>query len=105
MILLMAMMSSTSTAGVVGAMLADLVMVLTGLAATWTSGVPQVRWGGVQPGPEQQALGRILGPEWRLGMLLLMVTDQQQPEGPKGGGWGGDEQQQRCRVMRQRQLG
>ena len=44
MILLMAMQSSTSSSGVVGAMVADLVMVLTGLAATWTDGIPQVNW-------------------------------------------------------------
>lgn len=56
MILLMAMMSSTSSAGVMAAMFADLVMVLTGLAATWTSGMSQV--GGsvlARQGPQDQA--------------------------------------------------
>jgi hypothetical protein len=42
MILLMAMMSNTSSSGVLTAVAADLVMVFMGLAATWTSGAPQV---------------------------------------------------------------
>lgn len=45
MILLMAMMSSSTSVGVWGAVLADLVMVGAGMIATWTSGVTQV--GGV----------------------------------------------------------
>lgn len=44
MILLMAMMSSTSSVGLTGAVGADLVMVATGLAATWTDGLTQVGW-------------------------------------------------------------
>lgn len=36
------MMSSCSTAGVLGPMLADLIMLLTGMAAAWTNSTPQV---------------------------------------------------------------
>lgn len=46
MIMLMAMMSNTSSSGVLTAVAADLVMVVMGLAATWTTGPPQVSAGG-----------------------------------------------------------